>query len=890
MGVNGLPITVPSPTCDISFSAFDPTVDNRDVSVHDHISAPSRASAGIDLSECAESASRIPDKSVAENFYLSGFSNFERKPLDFSQLPPWPSLADTSAVSSVALHEPHCPFSLSPFYSNLLEKTLLLVQFIHEALNALNLSSSFLDFPIFSLPASALSKKLSSMLSEIAFSSQTSAIAASAFDVVANPDNECFSPSNLPQTLCDLSSFTTDSSTSDSSVRCLQESDPSTAHQALLCIASCLYTQLRRTLWLLVGRECPPSEPNEGHVQEVRTTSPVGVDDDVTSLLSSWSEFFHKLQNLRLPSQPTAQPGQQLAVVDAHCLCGMTPKAAVLKLTSTHTLRPNHKAAQTESPKSALSGLLTPEALPAFTSTPRIRPLSSQLTNFELSEALLDRPGTPYSQSCAFFAKTYSQSEPSLVLSSHAPGLLQVLHSLDAFSEKLTRYAGVAQTIHPFPLSTLSDQLSKLRLWLVRTGCQQSLVAKTGASHSLPKTMATQTSVHGSSSASFELSPTELHLRKLLNVRDTEVLYLLTNLPGGERLIDHGSSPSVVLSPSYHEAQLRLLSHWDLVQPIDPTCIPVRRVILPEASEIPPTAAAMNGHHSQTSTTEVVLPLSPSPTNVLSEIPTEPALPGAETGQASHDAESVNTAKALLRRCYKLIKHLALTLRQTLSSRLPREYTDELLDMCLRLNKLSNGEDVSSEFGDVHILWDGNFQKIPDSPGFARKWSRAPVQELAWAIDALEDIVELRSLTHFLTQQYNVVGTELEQQLIVNSGLRNSLREANNRLARIILGISQGNQRLAVMAERLSMEAEKHEAVNTSCQGVVDDSPTSPEPTLVPGGGGREAHQAETTECGPTSSPEAQSGETTDKADHSRRPSTLMRHLREVMKRPISRK
>lgn len=179
--------------------------------------------------------------------------------------------------------------------------------------------------------------------------------------------------------------------------------------------------------------------------------------------------------------------------------------------------------------------------------------------------------------------------------------------------------------------------------------------------------------------------------------------------------------------------------------------------------------------------------------------------------------EGLLTAKSILRNLYHLIKHLASTLKHSASHTLPGSQVGEILDLSLQLNNLFAEDSVTVLEPDeisMHLNGDTiDFRRTPDSPGFTRRRTRAPIHELVLAIDALEDLPELRSLAHFLTQQYNVVGTELHQQLDINAQLRKRLREANNRLGRINLYISQNNQRLAVMEKRLTLEADKNKVV-----------------------------------------------------------------------------
>ncbi|VDM18043.1 unnamed protein product [Hydatigera taeniaeformis] len=405
--------------------------------------------------------------------------------------------------------------------------------------------------------------------------------------------------------------------------------------------------------------------------------------------------------------------------------------------------------------------------------------------------------------------KFYSQSEPDLHHSLERE--LQrrnLIRSLDCFLMCLLKYAGYHKEPSLFPLATLADQLSKLRLWLIDdTRRPFSSPTMAGASHPSTK---------------FEISSTELYLRRLLNLRDTEVLYLLNNLPGGEKFINHSSKPNVFPSRDCTEAQLELMSNWDMVQPIDPSCLPVYRVKLPQLGEV---SCTTTGHHSEAPAVEGLLS---SPNDASMHLSPSPS----EASQNSLTDESISEIKVLLRRCWILLKEMVSTIKRAPRLELLRTRADELLDASLRLSRFFNGEtSASTEYAAiVDTVAHADFKRIPDSPGLPRNWSRAPIQELIWAIETLDDIEELRSLAHLLTQQYNAIGTTLEQQLNVNRDLRNRLREANNHLARIYLSISQGSQRLAVMTERLLIESQKHDEVDSTCDEVIPPKSYSQNP------------------------------------------------------------
>ncbi|KAL5110363.1 hypothetical protein TcWFU_005200 [Taenia crassiceps] len=656
-------------------------------------------------------------------------------------------------------HEDFCPLTLSPFYASLLEKVFILQHFVHEISNVVSIPSSFLDFPVISSSVSSLSARLSACLFDLKFAFNSLALASNAMDVGTNRNKDRISPLHFQP--CD-SSFL--SSAADFLIlggieERDQECDSSSSAHSLLCVAACLHAQLQRFILQVFG--CAEEKPT--------------LDDTAKLIMSSWSDFFTKLQNLchRAPSKLQLSPNAP--ITGLACICHLPPSEVDQQLNAQFNLKPE---------LSAFTSALTAQ-------TPQPKCLSA------------------YPPKSNFWTKYYSQSEPNLDLSVEQE--LQkrnTIRSLDSFSRYLSIYTGHCMKPSPFPLATLADQLSKLRLWLV-DDTRRSYNASAITKAPYP-------------SVSFEIPSTELYLRRLLNIRDTEVLYLLKNLPGGENLINRSSTPNVFPSRDCTAAQLELMSNWDMVQPIDPSCLPVYRVKLPEVDEVPVVTSV---HRSESPAVEATL-LSPN------DIPPNPSTSASEASLNSLSFESKSEIKFLLRRCWNLLKEMVSTLKRSSRSKVLQTRADELLDTSLRLSRLLNGDPgTSTEYeATADSVAHVDFKRIPDSPGLPRKWSRAPIQELIWAIETLDDVEELRSLAHLLTQQYNAVGTTLEQQLNVNRDLRDRLREANNHLARIYLGVSQGNQRLAVMTERLLVEAQKHDEICSTCEDTISPKPHSQNP------------------------------------------------------------
>ena len=188
-----------------------------------------------------------------------------------------------------------------------------------------------------------------------------------------------------------------------------------------------------------------------------------------------------------------------------------------------------------------------------------------------------------------------------------------------------------------------------------------------------------------------------------------------------------------------------------MVQPIDPSCLPVYRVKLPEINETP---VKVSGLQSEASANGASVP---SPTFA----PCSRSTMNLEAVKISLEFEALGEVKALLRRCWNLLKEMVSAVKRSSKRRLLSIYADELLETSLRLNRLLNGDSQDSMNTEVptESAVHDVFKKIPDSPDLPRSWSRAPIQELLWAIDTLDDIDELRSLANLVTQQYNSVGT-----------------------------------------------------------------------------------------------------------------------------------
>lgn len=96
---------------------------------------------------------------------------------------------------------------------------------------------------------------------------------------------------------------------------------------------------------------------------------------------------------------------------------------------------------------------------------------------------------------------------------------------------------------------------------------------------------------------------------------------------------------------------------------------------------------------------------------------------------------------------------------------LRRTHLDDLLNYVLELLHLSE-KPRHSELREkmperIPIQLESEGITMPDSPGFPRRRRGAPIHELASAIDHVKSLRELKSLAHFLVDQYHIVGTEV---------------------------------------------------------------------------------------------------------------------------------
>ncbi|VDN42068.1 unnamed protein product, partial [Dibothriocephalus latus] len=494
---------------------------------------------------------------------------------------------DSSASSG---HADFCPLSLPPFYRSLLSKLLLYVSFADGCLRHLNIPVDLTAFPLLTASFDACSMKLAGLLSDVEFAFhsflyvQLRRVLLRGFGF--DPLKE---ESSAPETDAASSAGAKKLSESWASFAALLKSTPlPDANQATeersiesdditIPLSQCLCSLPPQS----VQSQVLSSLPGRGHLPEAsRVFSPVQTND-ATSQMPAESSLADFLIGDRGDSySPAAR--FQLGPFTRPSQHGLTTKDGCEDLN-----------ADGEGYVPLALGVVPP------------------LTSMQLS----------------------CRSAPCLIwpedrgdLSAIETLRLQALYSLDAFALKFYKYGDVQCSQygeHLFPLSALSDQIANLRGWLVgskaksgfrisdrsKSGCdgaeeEEEDMTPRASKDSVRVSCETQTSPERQIEVGEEGSPApeesastppafaeptnEIFLRRLLNVRDTEVLYLLTHLPEAQALAESGSMNSLP-SADYVEAQLRMFAHWDLVSPVDAKCLPIHRVktTMPTSPERP---------------------------------------------------------------------------------------------------------------------------------------------------------------------------------------------------------------------------------------------------------------------------------------------------------------
>ncbi|OON13977.1 hypothetical protein X801_10240 [Opisthorchis viverrini] len=295
-------------------------------------------------------------------------------------------------------------------------------------------------------------------------------------------------------------------------------------------------------------------------------------------------------------------------------------------------------------------------------------------------------------------------------------------------------------------------------------------------------------------------------LKRLLHLRDTEVLYLLM-------LIGHPLPPT----ESSVKQKLRKFANWNLVTPIDLHTMPVYRVPIDTID----ASLSIPGAISTTS----IITAKPE-TDYYSTTFLRSSVSGPdetnETSNAIVPRSSTQLIHRLIQQSREIVENLRIRPDQPCPSsssvvegdlyrfeqRLS-ELIENLQTECLSLRISAQSPGAANPKSAV--------PSISESSDYPKRAARPPISDLVGAVDLMDDLMELRSLAKHLFDQYNIVSSELEHNLDINWCLRQRLNAANEQIDQISKQMYRGHHSLACMEERLSLETEKHAALTEQC-------------------------------------------------------------------------
>nr|VZI52065.1 unnamed protein product [Spirometra erinaceieuropaei] len=795
-----------------------------------------------------------------------------------------------SGTSVSSVHADFCPLALPSFYRLLLSKLFLFVSFADGCLRLLNIPVDILAFPFMTCSFDACASKMASLLKDVEFAFHSAVLAASAESLSLHstsvPSGADLKFPNFTELInAELASSTL-------------EFD----RQALLCLSSCLYVQLRRVLFRGFGFD-QLKEPTvqEAHPEVEVSETADGPSAGAKRLSESWLSFMHLLKSLHPPSTVDGN-GESVLEVDSpvllsQCLCSLPPQSVQSDILSRlprgdHSSKPVRALspvqtldAASQTPTEMMEFLIgnrgdsfSPETRPQL--DPSAFSVQSPQGGFKMKDA---REGlSPAGEGIVPFSlravpplssiQSSWQSAPCLAWSEDGQKpvpiealRLQALSSLDAFARKLSKYGNAQSSQYGeqfFPLSALSDQIANLRSWLIGTKARSAGAGEEDIKSRTKEEPTREDSARAScetqtcpeqqievgicegeaspeseesttAAAAADAQPTsEIFLKRLLNIRDTEVLYLLTHLPEAKAFVESGSLNSLP-SAEYAEAQLRMLAHWDLVSPVDAKCLPIHRV---KIMSTPSEQAKYAGLHAQTDPDKISSSILD---DAMKRFQTSHLPPVKHRDYVWLDSDLEAVAKSLLRRCHALLKLIAAPLKGhrgcKCRNQLSKTHVKELHDLSLQLAQIvgckpltataaTSPDPLSTEtttaiedsFPNAEPI---RFCLMPEPQGYAQNRPSLPILELVTAINQATSLPDLRSLAEFLIDQYHILQTELEQQLDTNWQLRRRLHVANNKVAEIAQEICANNHRLEVAGQRLHAGAEKSALVHETADG-----------------------------------------------------------------------
>ncbi|KAG5445088.1 hypothetical protein CSKR_203152 [Clonorchis sinensis] len=295
-------------------------------------------------------------------------------------------------------------------------------------------------------------------------------------------------------------------------------------------------------------------------------------------------------------------------------------------------------------------------------------------------------------------------------------------------------------------------------------------------------------------------------LKRLLHLRDTEVLYLLM-------LIGH-PLPS---TESSVKQKLKKFANWNLVTPIDLHTMPVYRVPVDTIGAYLNTPGAI-------STTSIIT--AKPETDHYSTICLPSAVSGPDENNESSNAIVARSSTQLIHCLIQQSREIVENLRTRPDQPCPSSSSvveGNLYRFEQRLSELI--ENLQTECLSLRISAqspgaahpESAVPSISESSGYPKRAARPPISDLIGAVDQMDELMELRNLAKHLFDQYNIVSSELEHNLDINWCLRQRLNAANEQIDQISKQLYRGHHSLACMEERLSLETEKHAMLTEQC-------------------------------------------------------------------------
>ncbi|THD23013.1 hypothetical protein D915_006285, partial [Fasciola hepatica] len=304
-------------------------------------------------------------------------------------------------------------------------------------------------------------------------------------------------------------------------------------------------------------------------------------------------------------------------------------------------------------------------------------------------------------------------------------------------------------------------------------------------------------------------------LLRLLHLRDTELLYLLSQDPCDN------TSQDALEGKDQVEQKLRQFSDWSRVTPVNLSTIPVHRVHV-----------NASGHEKDTTYLQP-RPMKPGTSVAHSSVSETRGIWTADTlmrrGPFVQEDEKEHFILDHIRRARAALTQMECHVDDHISfdfeARLepfvqPLVELVQLVRPQLSTSYVRTGTTTaaSDSRGDRSQVAAYSLPTLGSrSPGYPRRLTHPPIPELINAVDQLDELKELRDLAKYLIDQSHVVSAELEMQLDMNWCLRQRLNAANTQIDEITRLLNRGQNSFAYLEERLSIEAGKHVTLTEQC-------------------------------------------------------------------------